>query len=367
MAGKGRPGRPVPPIELTEHERRELEGLARRRKTAQGLAKRARLILACADGDTNIKAAEAAGLTRETAGKWRRRFAEHRLDGLYDEPRPGPPRTISDAQVEEVVVKTLESTPKGQTHWTRSAMAKEVGLSSATIGRIWKAFGLKPHRSETFKLSPDPLFIDKVRDIVGLYMAPPMNAVVLCLDEKSQIQAVNRSQPILPMRPGQVERRSHDYERHGTTTLFAALNAGRGEVINKCYRSHRTSEFIKFLNQVDNEVPSEVEQVHVVMDNYGTHKTPVAKRWFERHPRWIAHFTPTYSSWLNLVERFFAELTNRAVRRGSFTSVRALEKAIYAFLDTWNEDPNPFVWTASADTILRRLNNFCERTCDGGH
>ena len=367
MALKRKAGRPKLPIDLTEHERRELERLARRRTTAQALARRARVILACAEGKTNIAAAEEAGTTRETAGKWRQRFVQHRLDGLYDEPRPGPPRRISDEQVEEVIVRTLETTPKGQTHWSRHSMARAVGLSAATIGRIWKAFGLKPHRSETFKLSPDPLFIDKVRDIVGLYMAPPANAVVLCLDEKSQIQAMNRTQPILPMRPGQVERRSHDYERHGTTTLFAALDVATGNVINKCFRSHRATEFIKFLNRVDKAIPDEIEAIHVVMDNYGTHKTPATKRWFERHPRWQTHFTPTYSSWLNLVERFFAELTNKAVRRGSFTSVQALEKCIYQFLDAWNEEPKPFVWTATADDILRRLRGFCERTNDAAH
>ncbi len=296
-----------------------------------------------------------------TVGKWRRRFIERRLDGLYDDPRPGVPRTIGDDQIEAVVTKTLESTPKGRTHWSTRSMAKDVGLSHSTIGRIWRAFGLQPHRSESFRLSQDPLLVEKVRDIVGLYMSPPDNAVVLCIDEKSQIQALERAQPVLPMDIGQPERRTHDYERHGTTDLFAALDAATGRVIGKCFAQHRAREFKLFLAEVEGQVPAELD-VHVVLDNLSTHKTPAIKRWLARNPRFHLHFTPTHASWLNLVERFFGLLTEHALRRGSHKSSRELKDAIHAYLDAHNEAPKPFKWTKSADEILASIARFASRT-----
>lgn len=286
------------------------------------------------------------------------------MDGLLDEPRVGAPRKIGDAQVEEVIARTLEETPKGETHWSRRSMARAVGLSADTIGRIWQAFGLKPHLTETFKLSPDPQFIDKVRDIVGLYLSPPNNAVVLCVDEKSQIQALERTQPLLPLRPGQVERRSHDYARHGTTTLFAALNTATGEVLKRCEQKHRHQEYLRFLRDIEAHVPPELD-VHLVVDNYATHKTPRVVRWLAKRPRIHVHFTPTYSSWINQVERLFAELTNKAIRRGSFQNVQALEAAITAYLDA--RVAKPFVWTASADDILDNVRRYCLRTSRSGH
>ena len=356
--------RPLKPLVLTEEEREKLEMIARRPKSAQRDALRAKIVLACAGGLSNMVVAEKLCVSRPTVGKWRERFRVHRLEGLVDEHRPGAPRSIDDAKVEEVITKTLESTPRGQTHWSTRAMAKEAGLSQRSIVRIWRAFGLKPHQTETFKLSPDPFFVEKVRDIVGLYMNPPDHAVVLCFDEKSQIQALNRTQPLLPMRPGQPERRSHDYVRNGTTTLFATLNAHTGEVVRQCYRRHRGQEMVKFLNILEREIPPEL-QVHLVMDNYGTHKSALVRRWFQRHPRFQAHFTPTYSSWLNLVERLFAEVTDKAIRRGSFLNVRSLEKAIEEYLQA--REDKPFVWTATADAILERVARFSKRTSGSGH
>jgi transposase len=351
-------------IELTQEERSRLLELARRQKTANAVARRARIVLAAADGLGNTEIAGKLGVGSSTAEKFRRRFLKRRLEGLLDEPRSGAPRTVTDAQVEEVVAQTLESTPTGQTHWSRRSMARRVGLSADTIGRIWRAFGLQPHRAETFKLSPDPQFIEKVRDIVGLYLSPPTNAVVLCVDEKSQIQALERTQPLLPLRPGQVERRTHDYARHGTTTLFAALNVATGTVLKRCLSRHRHQEYLRFLNDIDAHVPDDLD-VHLVVDNYATHKTPRVMRWLAKRPRFHLHFTPTYASWLNQVERLFAELTDKAIRRGSFQSVASLEKAIHDYLDARTD--KPFVWTATADDILESIRRFCLRTSRSGH
>jgi transposase len=357
-------GRPLKPLHVSADERVALTAIARRHKSAQNAALRARIVLLCADGHDNGSVAERLSITRQTVGKWRERFLTHRLEGLLDEPRPGAPRTIAEAAVEDVVVRTLESTPKGQTHWSRATMAAASGLSDSTVGRIWRAFGLKPHLVESFKLSPDPQFIEKVRDIVGLYLSPPENAVVLCVDEKSQMQALERTQPLLPLRPGHPEKRSHDYERHGTASLFAALDAHRGEVIHRTYRKHRHQEFIHFLDLVDEHVPDGAD-VHLIIDNYATHKTPRVRRWFMRHPRFHVHFTPTYASWLNMVERLFAEVTDKAVRRGSFRSVHELEKAVTSYLEAREE--KPFMWTATADEILANVRRFCTRTSGGGH
>jgi transposase len=348
-------------IELTDEERTTLESYVRRRKTAQALATRARIVLRCADGGHDGLVAEDVGVCRGMVGRWRRRFAALRLQGLFDEPRPGAPRTIKDAQVERVVIDTLESTPKGATHWSTRDMAKHTGLSHSSIGRIWRAFGLKPHRSESFQLSNDPLFVDKVRDIVGLYLDPPESAVVLCVDEKSQVQALNRSQPVLPMLPARPELQTHTYVRHGTTALFAALDVATGRVIGQCRRRHRATEFVKFLNQIDQSVPADLE-VHIVLDNLSTHKTPAVHRWFLRHPRYHLHFTPTYSSWLNQVERWFALLEQKQLKRGAHRSTAELEKAIYDFIEVSNEEPRPFLWTKSADDILANLERFCGRT-----
>jgi len=327
----------------------------------QSLAVRARIVLAAADGLTNKEIAAKLEICAHTAGEWRKRFASARIDGLYDEPRPGAPRQIGDDEIAATIRKTLESRPKGATHWSLRTMAKAVGHSPSTIHRIWQAFGLQPHRSETFKLSSDPLFVEKVRDIVGLYLSPPERAVVLCVDEKSQVQALDRTQPLLPMRPGQAERRTHDCTRHGTTSLFAALDVQAGTVIGKCMRRHRAQEFRKFLDEVERNVPADLD-VHVVMDNYGTHKTTLIRNWFAKRPRWHVHFTPTSASWINLVERFFALLTDRAVRRGSFQSVAELETAINAYVEAANADPKPFIWTKSADDILASIQRFCLRT-----
>lgn len=338
-----------------------LERYVRRGTTAQRLSTRARIVLLCADGLDNKKVARRLRTSAHTVGKWRARFVDARLEGLLDEPRPGAPRKISDETVEAVVVKTLETTPKGATHWSTRQMAKAVGLSRESIGRIWRTFGLKPHQTETFQLSKDPLLIDKVRDIVGLYMSPPANAVILSVDEKSQIQALNRTQPILPLRPGQAERRTPDYERHGTTTLFAALNVATGNVIGKCYPRHRAVEFRKFLEEVDATVPPELD-VHMVIDNYATHKAPIIKAWLAKHPRYHLHFTPTHGSWLNQVERWFGLLTQRQIKRGAHKSVAALKAAIEEFLAAHNGDPKPFVWTKSADEIIAKIGRFATRT-----
>jgi transposase len=356
-----RSGRPKSELILTDAERDQLRSLSRRATTAQRTALRARIILACAENAENKAVARQLRVALGTVGKWRARFVADRLDGLLDEPRPGAPRKISDEQVEDVVVRTLETTPRGATHWSTREMARNCGLGRSTIGRIWNAFGLQPHRSETFKLSKDPLLIDKVRDIVGLYLSPPQHAVVLSVDEKSQIQALDRTQPLLPMTPGQVERRTHDYRRHGTTSLFAALNIKTGGVIGQLRRRHRSQEFRQFLDAIDAAVPDRFD-VHLIMDNYGTHKTPTIRNWLAKRPRFHAHFTPTYGSWLNLVERYFAELTEKQLRRGSHKSTRELENAIRDFLNKTNEDPKPFVWTKTADQILASIERFAKRT-----
>ena len=354
-------GRPTAEISLTQAEREALEAFRRRRKTAQAVSLRSAVVLACAEGLNNGEVAEQLGIARQTVGKWRARFARHRLDGLTDEKRPGAPRKIGDRVVERVVTATLESTPRGATHWSTRGMAEKLGLSHMAVARIWRAFGLQPHRSESFKLSPDPLLIEKVRDIVGLYLAPPTNALVLCVDEKSQIQALDRTQPLLPLRPGQVERRTHDYRRHGTISLFAALNTATGAVITATRKRHRASEFRDFLDQIDGEVP-EVLDIHIVMDNLATHKTPAISRWFARHPRFHVHFTPTYASWINQVERWFSALENRQLKRGSHRSVRALITAIRDFVDQHNRAPRPFKWVKSADDILATIARFALRT-----
>ncbi|MCH7971210.1 MAG: IS630 family transposase [Chloroflexi bacterium] len=361
-----RRGRPVSELTLVTDERTTLERWVRRGKTSQALAQRARIVLACAGGKTNTAVAGEIGVTRLTVGKWRSRFLELRLDGLLDRPRSGAPRRVSDADVERVLARTLETTPRGATHWSTRSMARASGLSRSTINRIWRAFSLQPHRTETFKLSSDPMFIEKVRDIVGLYMNPPEKALVLCVDEKSQIQALNRTQPLLPMRPGQIERRTHDYVRHGTTSLFAALDVKTGEVIGRCHQRHRAIEFRKFLDQIDASVPSDLD-VHMVLDNYGTHKTALIRRWMAKRPRFHMHFTPTSSSWLNLVERWFAELTEKQLRRGVHRSTRELEEAIYSYMKVSNEDLRPFRWTKTADEILANLARFCKRTLESGH
>ena len=361
-------GRPKPPLTLTDDERQKLETWADRPKSTQRLATRARIVLACAEGLDNKDVAARLDINIATVGKWRRRFLDLRLDGLADEPRPGAPRTITDEIVERVVTKTLEEKPKAATHWSTRGMAKAVGLSQTAISRVWRAFGLKPHLSETFKLSTDPFFVEKVRDVVGLYMSPPEKAIVLSVDEKSQVQALDRTQPLLPMTPGQAERGTHDYVRNGTTSLFAALDVATGRVIGKCYRRHRQQEFIRFLNEIDAQVErGPGVEIHIILDNYGTHKTPAVKRWFERHPEYRVHFTPTSGSWLNQVERFFAAITERRIRRGVFRSVAALEKAIMEYLAAHNEKPRPFVWTANADLILDRVKRVCERISNSGH
>ena len=360
---------PVPAavvIELTDDERSRLEGWVRRRTSAQALALRSRIVLAAADGLTNLEIAERVGVSRPTVTKWRNRFAERRLEGLLDEPRPGRPRTITDDQVEEVVVRTLETTPKDATHWSTRSMAKQVGLTQNAILRIWHAYGLQPHRQETFKLSKDPLFVDKVHDIVGLYLNPPERAVVLCLDEKSQIQALDRTQPILPLLPGTPQRATHDYERHGTSSLYAALDLTTGRVHSALHRRHRAIEFKKFLKLIDQEVPAELD-VHLVLDNSSTHKTPAIQRWLKAHPRFVLHFTPTSSSWLNLVERWFSELTAKLLRRGAHCSVHELNRDIRAWIETWNDDPRPFVWTKPADQILESIRRYCQRISQSGH
>jgi transposase len=356
-----RTGRPKAALVLTPDERRELESLAHRSRSAPTLARRARIVLACADERDNKTVARRLRMSPTTVCKWRARFVGDRVAGLFDEPRVGAPRQITDDQVEDVIIRTLETTPRGATHWSTRAMAKTTGFSHTTISRVWHAFGLQPHRTETFKLSPDPQLIEKVRDIVGLYLNPPDHAVVLCVDEKSQIQALDRTAPLLPMRPGQAERRTHDYKRHGTTSLFAALDAKAGTVIAETHRRHRSVEFRKFLDRIDASVPPALD-VHIVLDNYGTHKTPLIHAWLAKRPRFYVHFTPTYGSWLNLVERWFAELTTKQIRRGAHRSVAELERAIHEFLHAHNEQPRPFVWTKNADDILASIARFAQRT-----
>src|SRR3954463_12007580 len=352
------PSSVLSPVALSAAERAQLESWTRRRTSAQALALRSRIVLLAADGRNNIAIARELGIHRNVAGKWRSRFLQDRLDGLVDEPRPGRPRSISDAQVEEVIVRTLETTPKDATHWSTRSMAAQVGLSQTAVSRIWRAFGLQPHRVETWKLSKDPLFIDKVRDVVGLYLAPPERAVVLCVDEKSQIQALDRTAPILPLRCGLPERQTHDYKRAGTSSLYAALDITTGKVISALRQRHRAIEFKKFLVQIEHEVPEHLD-VHLVLDNASTHKTPPIKRWLAAHPRFVLHFTPTSSSWLNLVERWFSELTTKKLQRGAHRSVAALNNDIRAWIETWNDDPRPYVWTKTADEILDAISRYC--------
>lgn len=358
-----RTGRPKVALIVTADERRRLDSLAHRSRSAPHVARRARIILACAEGTDSKVVARRLHVTPGTVCKWRARFISQRLDGLYDEPRPGAKRTITDEQVEAVIIRTLETTPRGATHWSTREMAKAVGLSHMAISRIWRTFGLQPHRTETFKLSNDPLLVEKVRDIVGLYLNPPSHAAVFCVDEKPQIQALDRTQPLLPLQPGQVERRTHDYKRHGTTTLFAALNAKTSEVITQFHHRHRAPQFREFLDLIDAQVPRRLD-VHIIMDNYSTHKTALIRNWFAKRPRFHVHFTPTYGSWLSLVERWFAELTMKQIRRGAYGSVAQLKAGIQEFIDAHQNNPKPFVWTKSADDILASISRFAQRTAD---
>ena len=359
-------GPALAPLVLTTEERETLARWARRPSTAQALALRARLVLACADGRTNTDVARAQRVHRVTVGTWRARFVAQRVDGLLDEPRPGAPRTIADETIEEVLRLTLESTPTQATHWSTRRMGERVGLSQTTVMRIWHAFGLQPHRTETFKLSTDPLFIEKVRDVVGLYLHPPAHALVLSVDEKSQIQALDRTQPMLPLRPGQVERHTHDYVRHGVTSLYAALETRTGAVLGECYPRHRAVEFRKFLDRIDRTVPPDLD-IHLILDNASTHKTPLIKRWLAKRPRYHVHFTPTSSSWINMVERFFSALTTQQLQRGADRSVAALHTRIYEYLAEHNKHPKPFIWTKTADDILASVARFCQRTSNSGH
>jgi len=353
-------------VTLSEEEREVLERWARRPTSAQALALRCRIVLAAAGGEQSKEIAARLGCSTQTVGRWRGRFARRGLDGLHDEPRPGKPRQIGDEDIERVIVKTLEESPPNATHWSTRSMAAATGMSQSAVSRIWRAFGLKPHRSEHFKLSPDPQFVEKVRDIVGLYLNPPEAAVVLCVDEKSQIQALERSSPILPLMPGVPERQTHDYVRNGTTNLYAALDVASGKVISEMTPRHRAEEFRKFLNLIEGSVPEGLD-VHVVLDNSSTHKTPSIQRWLKRHPRFTLHFTPTYSSWLNLVERWFAELTTKWLKRGSHRSVRDLVASIRTWIANWNDEPKPYVWHKSADEILDSLAAYCQRINDSGH
>ena len=361
-----RTGRPKTVLTLTEQEREQLAGWSRRAKSSQALALRSKIVLACAKGTDNKAVASQLNCAVATVGKWRSRFVAERLDGLMDEPRPGRPATISVEAVEAVVVATLEETPRNATHWSRASMAKRAGLSKTTIGRIWKAFELKPHRVDSFKLSHDPLFVEKVYDVVGLYLDPPESAVVLCVDEKSQVQALARTSPVLPMMPGMPERRTHDYVRHGVTNLFAAFNIADGTVISSIHRRHRAVEFKKFLAKIDAEVPDDVD-VHLVCDNYGTHKTPAINAWLAKHPRFHMHFTPTSSSWINQVERWFGFITDELIRRGSHTSVQALEADIRAWAQKWNQEPKPFIWTKPAEQIIESIGRLLTRISGAGH
>lgn len=360
-------GRKPAPVTLSPEERAALDALVRRRSAGQALVQRARIVLACAEpGSTNAGVARALGVSRPSVITWRQRFLEHRLDGLVDRPRSGAPRQVGDDEIEHLIALTLGTQPEGATHWSTRAMAKRAGLSQTMVSRVWRAFGLQPHRQETFKLSSDPAFVDKVRDVVGLYMSPPDRALVLCVDEKPQIQAVERTAPVLPMRPGQPERVTHDYKRHGTTDLFAALDVKAGTVIGACKGRHRAVEFRAFLDQVEALVPADLD-VHLVLDNAATHKTKIIQNWLVKRPRWHLHFTPTSASWLNMVEGWFALLTRRRLQRGVFTSTVDLEAAIQAYIDQTNAEPKPFIWTKSADTILASVGRFCQRTSNSDH
>jgi transposase len=353
-------------VELTDVEREQLESWSRRHSSAQALAQRSRIVLLAAEGLRTGEICDRLGVHRNTVAKWRGRFLAERLEGVLDEPRPGRPRTVTDQQVDEVITKTLEMTPKHATHWSTRSMAAEVGLTQSAVHRIWKAFGLQPHRQETWKLSKDPQFVDKVRDVVGLYLDPPERAVVLCVDEKSQIQALDRTAPIFPMLPGTPERATHDYRRSGTSSLYAALDIASGQVISSLHSRHRALEFKKFLQRLDREVPAELD-VHLVLDNASTHKTPAIKKWLLAHPRFVLHFTPTSSSWLNLVERWFGELTNKKLRRGAHRSVRDLNADIRDWVKTWNENPRPFVWAKTAEEILDSIARYCTRINESRH
>ena len=361
-----RTGRPKQPLVLGDADREVLERWARRPKSAAGVSLWARIVLACGDGLDNQTAAQHLRVHPNTVGKWRQRFIDGGCDSLYDEARSGAPRKVTDDDVEAVIVATLEETPTDATHWSTRSMAKRAGLGHSTISEIWRAFGLKPHVVDYWKLSSDPEFIDKVRDICGIYLDPPEAAMVLCVDEKSQIQALDRTAPILPILPGVPQRRSHDYLRHGTTTLFAALNAVSGEVITQTHARHRHQEFLKFLRTIDREVPDDLA-IHLILDNYGTHKTPEVKKWLNKHPRFRLHFTPTYSSWMNLVERWFGELTSKRIRRGTHRSVRELEADITEWVDQWNENPRPFVWTKTADRILESIAGYLTQISRTAH
>jgi transposase len=361
-----RTGRPKKLLEITEEDRNKLRMIALRPKSAQAMAMRARIVLSCGQGMSNSVVARKLHITGATVGKWRERFRQSGLDGLLDEPRVGAPRKITDRQIEAVVTKTLESMPAHGTHWSTRLMAEQTGLSQNAIVRIWHAFGLQPHRVENFKFSKDPQFVEKVRDIVGLYLNPPDRAIVLCVDEKSQVQALNRTEPILPLGPGIPARQSHDYQRHGVTSLFAAMDVASGVTISNCYRRHRHQEFLRFLNEIEENLPAKLD-VHLVMDNYGTHKVAKVRNWLARHPRYHVHFTPTSASWLNLVERLFAEVTERCVRRGSHTAGAVLERAMLAYLDQRNRNLKPFVWTADADLILSKVGRLCKRSSRSGH
>jgi len=354
------------PLVLSEVERRTLENWVKRRSTAQGLALRSRIVLACAQGGSNVAVAARLGVNRKTVRRWRARFLRERLDGLSDEPRPGVPRTISDARVEEVVVRTLDQVPEGATHWSKRELARRAGISPSSVLRIWGAFGLQPWRTETFKVSPDPLLIDKIRDVVGLYLAPPANAVVFSVDEKPQIQALERTAPVLPMMPGVPERRSFDYVRHGTVDLFAALNIATGKVIGKLSAQHRAVDFRDFLDQIDRQADPGLE-VHVICDNLSAHKAPVVHKWLLAHPRFQLHFTPTYSSWINQVERWLAELQRRCLERGVFCSLDELTTALENWIKTWNDDARPFKWTKTADQIIDRICRYCSRISEPAH
>ena len=353
-------GRPVIVISLSKAEKRQLEELVRRRRAAKADVQRARVVLLSAEGIPGKEIARRVDLSERTVGKWRQRFLTQRCTGLSELPRSGAPRRVSDEQIEEIIRRTLESTPAGSTHWSTREMAKRCGFSRQTVSRIWRTFGLQPHRSENFTISNDPYFVDKVRDVVGLYLDPPANALVLCVDEKTQVQALERSQPVLPMRPGQPERRTHDYYRHGTLSLFAALEVATGRIISATKPKHRSAEFLSFLRQVEKQTPTGLD-IHAVLDNYATHKTDAVESWLRKHPRWHLHFIPTHSSWLNQVERFFAKITNERIRRGVFRSVAELQQAIEDYIENHNQTPKPFRWTASADLILGKVGALCKK------